>query len=94
MDAIKRIHEFERFGSVLGLERMDILLAKLGNPHRDLKAIHVAGTNGKGSVCRYLYEALQENGYRVGLYISPFIPVSYTHLDVYKRQVWKEPWQA
>ncbi len=73
MDAIKRIHEFERFGSVLGLERMDILLAKLGNPHRDLKAIHVAGTNGKGSVCRYLYEALQENGYRVGLYISPFI---------------------
>ena len=73
MDAIKRIHEFERFGSVLGLERMEILLAKLGNPHRDLKAIHVAGTNGKGSVCRYLYEALQENGYRVGLYISPFI---------------------
>lgn len=73
MDAIKRIHEFERFGSVLGLERMEILLDKLGNPHQDLKVIHVAGTNGKGSVCRYLYEALRENGYKAGLYISPFI---------------------
>ncbi len=73
MDAIERIHEFDRFGMILGLERMNILLEKLGHPEKDLKVIHVAGTNGKGSVCRYMYEALRENGYKVGLYTSPFI---------------------
>lgn len=73
MDAIERIHEFDRFGSILGLERMEVLLEKLGHPEEGLKVIHVAGTNGKGSVCRYIYEALCENGYKVGLYTSPFI---------------------
>lgn len=73
MDAIEKIHGFDRFGSVLGLERMNLLLEKLGHPEQGLKVIHVAGTNGKGSVCRYLYEALQENGYQAGMYISPFI---------------------
>lgn len=73
MDAIERIHAFDRFGSILGLERMNLLMEKLGDPQKELKVIHVAGTNGKGSVCRYLYEALRANGYRTGLYISPFI---------------------
>ena len=73
MDAIERIHEFDRFGMILGLERMNTLLDKLGHPEKDLRVIHVAGTNGKGSVCRYMYEALRENGYKVGLYTSPFI---------------------
>ena len=58
MDAISKISEFQKFGWVLGLERMNVLLEKLGNPHEDLKVLHVAGTNGKGSVCRYLYEIL------------------------------------
>ena len=73
MDAIERIHEFDRFGMILGLERMNLLLDKLGHPEKNLRVIHVAGTNGKGSVCRYMYEALKENGYKVGLYTSPFI---------------------
>lgn len=73
MDAIEKIHGFDRFGSVLGLERMNLLLEKLGRPEQGLPVIHVAGTNGKGSVCRYLYEALQENGYKAGMYISPYI---------------------
>ena len=64
MDAINKIHEFLRFGSVLGLERMHVLLEKLGNPQDELKVIHVAGTNGKGSICRYVYEVLQAAGYR------------------------------
>ncbi len=72
-NAVDKIHEFNRFGSVLGLERMNVLLEKLGNPHEDLKVIHVAGTNGKGSVCKYLEEGLAACGYRVGLYTSPFI---------------------
>lgn len=75
MDAINKIHEFLRFGSVLGLERMNILLKKLGNPQDDLKVIHVAGTNGKGSICKYVYEVLQAAGYQTGLYTSPYIEV-------------------
>ena len=73
MNAIDKIHQFNRFGSRLGLERMTVLLDKLGNPHEDLDVIHVAGTNGKGSVCKYLEEGLSACGYRVGLYTSPFI---------------------
>ena len=61
--AIEKIHEFERFGSILGLERMTRLLELLGNPQDDLKVIHVAGTNGKGSVCRYIYSMLEAGGY-------------------------------
>ncbi len=51
-DAVSRISELSKFGWVLGLERMHVLLDKLGNPHKDLKVIHVAGSNVKGSVCR------------------------------------------
>lgn len=70
---LEKIHEFGRFGSKLGLERMRTLMAYLGNPQDYLKVIHVAGTNGKGSVCRYLYSVLLEHGYRAGLYTSPYI---------------------
>ena len=93
-------------------------LEEMGNPDRSLSVIHVAGTNGKGSVCAYLTSALCEAGYQVGTFTSPhlvdirerfllngvkveeeefvrsfkrvkdtwLVPVSYTHLDVYKRQ--------
>ena len=71
--AIEKIHEFSKFGSVLGLERMTELLSLLGDPQDQLKVIHVAGTNGKGSVCRYIYSVLLEEGYKTGIYISPFI---------------------
>ena len=46
------IEYFEKFGSILGLERIESLLKRLGNPQEDLKIIHVGGTNGKGSVSR------------------------------------------
>ncbi|MDO4482327.1 MAG: folylpolyglutamate synthase/dihydrofolate synthase family protein [Bacillota bacterium] len=71
--SILKIGEFNRFGSIPGLERVSELLERLGNPHRDLNVIHVGGTNGKGSVCRYVYSVLQEAGYRAGLFISPYI---------------------
>lgn len=72
-DVISKIHSFKRLGSRLGLERMKRLLQLLGNPHQGMKVIHVAGTNGKGSVCRYLYSILQTQGYKTGLYTSPFL---------------------
>lgn len=70
---IDRIHEFNRFGMVLGLDRMEELLRRLGNPQDDLKVIHVAGTNGKGSVSKYLEEGLsslrlQDGALHVALY--------------------------
>lgn len=74
-NTVEKFKEFERFGSRLGLERMVTLMDLLGNPEKKLKYIHVAGTNGKGSVCKYIYEALQENGYKVGLFTSPFLEV-------------------
>lgn len=70
---IDRIHEFNRFGMVLGLDRMEELLRRLGNPQDNLKVIHVAGTNGKGSVSKYLEEGLSACGYKMGLYTSPYI---------------------
>ena len=60
-------------GSVLGLDTMRELLKRIGNPERELRMIHVAGTNGKGSVSSFLAAALKENGYRIGRYISPSV---------------------
>lgn len=72
-EVLDRIHSFQKFGSKLGLERMTRLMELLGNPQETMKVIHVAGTNGKGSVCRYIYSVLQENGCKAGLYTSPFL---------------------
>ncbi|WP_459924428.1 bifunctional folylpolyglutamate synthase/dihydrofolate synthase [Desulfatiferula olefinivorans] len=62
-----------RFGIVLGLATMEGILARLGNPHRDFRCIHVAGTNGKGSVASTLSHILHRAGYRTGLYTSPHL---------------------
>ena len=57
----------------LGLGRTRELLTRLGSPQRDLKFIHVAGSNGKGSCCAMTASVLQAAGYRTGLYISPHL---------------------
>lgn len=67
------IQPLQRFGVHLGLDRIVNLLANLGNPHHQIPVIHVAGTNGKGSVCAYLSSVLNEAGYRTGRYISPHL---------------------
>ncbi|MBU0994775.1 MAG: bifunctional folylpolyglutamate synthase/dihydrofolate synthase [Proteobacteria bacterium] len=64
---------FGRFGIVLGLETICAILEKLGNPHNSFKSIHIAGTNGKGSVASALSSILAASGYRVGLYTSPHL---------------------
>lgn len=63
----------QKLGVVLGLERMRSLMGELGNVQDRLPAIHVAGTNGKGSVCAMLSSILCEAGYRVGMYTSPAV---------------------
>ena len=72
-EALTYIHSVCRKGSRLGLDRTRELLAKLGNPEKQLKFIHIAGTNGKGSTAAMLSSILEEAGYQVGLYTSPFI---------------------
>ncbi|WP_019502461.1 bifunctional folylpolyglutamate synthase/dihydrofolate synthase [Pseudanabaena sp. PCC 6802] len=67
------LDRFSKFGIRLGLERIYQQLSDLGNPHTQVPAIHVAGTNGKGSVCAYISSILQAAGYRVGRYISPHL---------------------
>lgn len=62
-----------RFGIVLGLSTIEGILDRLGNPHRHFRCIHVAGTNGKGSVASSLSHILNRAGYRTGLYTSPHL---------------------
>ena len=56
-----------------GLKSIKDLLKKIGNPEKELKVIHVAGTNGKGSVCVMVSSILQNKGYKVGMYTSPHL---------------------
>lgn len=70
-DARVYLDNVSKYGSVLGLDNIRELLNMLGNPQNDLKFIHIAGTNGKGSVLAYLSTILKEAGYKVGRYISP-----------------------
>lgn len=72
-ETMEYIHSFYKFGSRLGLSRIKRLLSKLGNPEKSLKIIHVAGTNGKGSVVNILGKILEEEGYKVGVYTSPYL---------------------
>lgn len=71
--AMTYIHSRMRFGSKLGLERMCELLSRLGNPQNQLKFVHVAGTNGKGSTVSMLSAVLQSAGYKTGRFISPYV---------------------
>ena len=62
-----------KYGSVLGLDSIKGLLEELGNPQKDLTFIHIAGTNGKGSILAYLSTILTQAGYRTGRYLSPTV---------------------
>ncbi|HIS86430.1 MAG TPA: bifunctional folylpolyglutamate synthase/dihydrofolate synthase [Candidatus Faecivicinus avistercoris] len=72
-EALSYIHSVSWMGSVPGLGRTRALLARMGNPEKKLKFIHIAGTNGKGSTAAMLANVLRAAGYRTGLYTSPYI---------------------
>ena len=75
IEAIEYIHSIPRFIRPLGNAKLERLLDVMGNPHKRLKFVHVAGTNGKGSVCAMTAEILKRAGYKTGLFTSPFIVV-------------------
>ena len=72
-EALDYISSTERFGSRPGLERISELLERLNNPHRGMKFVHIAGTNGKGSCSAMLSSILKAAGYKTGLFTSPYI---------------------
>ena len=71
--AVDWVHGARYAGQKNGLENMRALLRALGNPQDGMRFLHVAGTNGKGSVCAFLERALRECGYKTGLYTSPYL---------------------
>lgn len=89
-EAMKYITEVGNFGSNYGLERTYKLLEHLGNPERDLKLIHIAGTNGKGSTTSMITEILMEEGYKVGMYTSPFIEEFEERIQINRNNIPKE----
>lgn len=74
-EALKYIKSIPKFSKTLGNDDLRRLLTRLGNPQDRLSFIHVAGTNGKGSVCAMTSSILRAAGYKVGLYTSPFIEI-------------------
>lgn len=72
-NALEYIHSFLKFGSKPGLERILALLNELGNPQKNLRIVHVAGTNGKGSVSTMLSNIFRADGKKTGLFTSPYI---------------------
>lgn len=67
------LYGLQRFGIKLGLEHTERLLSACGNPHRNFRSIHIAGTNGKGSTTKFIASILQESGYKTGVYTSPHL---------------------
>lgn len=74
-NAEKYIHSLNKFGKKSGLDNITRLLNELGNPQDKLKFVHIAGTNGKGSVSSFISQIMIESGYKTGLFTSPFIEV-------------------
>ena len=70
---IEYIHSLSKFGKKAGLSNTLKILERLGNPHKNLKFIHIAGTNGKGSTSNMINNILISHNYKVGYYTSPYI---------------------
>lgn len=84
--ALQYLHNAPK-GTALGLYSISRILHHLGNPEKDLKFIHVGGTNGKGSTCTFISEMLIVLGYKVGLYISPFLESFNERIQINRRNI-------
>lgn len=73
MNIDEYLSHFDKFTKDPSLEAMEFIMSKFGNPHKKIKCIHIAGTNGKGSVCEMLNKCLINAGYKVGKFISPHL---------------------
>ena len=89
-EAMEYIHKVGNFGSNYGLERTFRLLELLGNPQEELKLIHIAGTNGKGSTTSIITSILMEKGFKVGMYTSPFLEEFEERIQINRNNIPKE----
>jgi len=71
--ALDYLYGLEKFGMIFGLTQEERILKAIGSPHKEIQAIHIGGTNGKGSTAAMMSSILQREGYRVGLYTSPHL---------------------
>ena len=86
-EAVDWLYGFQKFGIKPGLERISYIADELGNPQKKYKVIHVGGTNGKGSVCKYLESVLVRSGYKVGVYTSPHIQHILERITINKKRI-------
>ncbi|AGA21067.1 MULTISPECIES: bifunctional folylpolyglutamate synthase/dihydrofolate synthase [Bacillus] len=93
-DARSWIHGRLKFGVKPGLGRMKQLMARLGHPEKKIRAFHVAGTNGKGSTVAFIRSMLQEAGYTVGTFTSPYIITFNERISVNGIPISDEEWTA
>lgn len=89
-EAIEYVEDLQRYGCVPGLSSIRQLCMRLGNPQNELKFVHIAGTNGKGSVLAYVSTILQEAGYKVGRYLSPALTDYRERFQINGRMISKE----
>ena len=85
--SLNYIHGLYRKGTKPGLERIGLLLSKLGDPHKKLRFVHIAGTNGKGSTASMTASILTRSGYKTGLFTSPYIYRFNERIQVNGRQI-------
>lgn len=85
--AIEYLYGLQRFGIKLGLANITCLLEALGSPHRKLRCIHVAGTNGKGSTSAMIEAIMRNAGYRTGLYTSPHLSDFSERIQICRRPI-------
>lgn len=71
--AMEYIENTSKYGNNTGTKRVEKILEFLGNPHKELKCVHIAGTNGKGSTTAMISQILIESGYKIGMYTSPYL---------------------
>lgn len=89
-EAIFYIKNTSKFSVKNGLERIEKILEILGSPHKKLRCIHVAGTNGKGSTTAMISRILMENGFKVGMFISPYLEVFEERIEINGENIKKE----
>ena len=86
-EALDYIYDLTKYGIKLGLNNIKYLLFLLGDPHKKIKIIHVAGTNGKGSTASFISSILQSDGYKVGLYTSPHLVDFTERININNKQI-------